>query len=96
METFNIEVYAYPIGSIDWNFRKSFYFKASNLKMEKRGKYFIVKITASEFPLEHYKTEKGAYGCRRAEDSISDYAKLDGNVYIFSIVQSINFKGVWD
>lgn len=35
METFDVEVYAYPIGSIDWNLRKSFYFKASNLEMKK-------------------------------------------------------------
>ena len=95
METFDVEVYAYPIGNIDLNFRKSFYFKASNLKMEKRGKYFIVKITASEFPLEHYKTEEGSYGCRKAENSISDYAALDGDCYIFPIVQNIYFKGVW-
>ena len=95
METFNIEVYAYPIGSTDWNLRKAFYFKASNLEIEKRDKYFIAKVSAHERPLEHYKKDNGAYGCRKAETSISKYANIDGNVYIFPIVQSIDFKGVW-
>ena len=79
METFDIEVYAYPIGSTDWNLRKAFYFKASNLEIDKRDKYFIAKVIAHDLPLEHYKK----------------YANIDGNIYIFPIVQSIDFKGVW-
>lgn len=55
METFNITVYAYLIGSTDWNLHKAFYFKASNLEIEKRDKYFIAKVIAHELPLEHYK-----------------------------------------
>lgn len=55
METFNIKIYAYPIGSTDWKLRKAFYFKASNLEIWKRGKYFIAKVIAHELPLEHYK-----------------------------------------
>lgn len=94
METFNIEVYAYPIDNIDWNLRKAFYFKASNLEIEKRGKYFIAKVIAHDLPLEHYKKDNRAYGYRKAETSISKYANIDGNVYIFPIVQSIDFKGV--
>lgn len=96
METFNIEIYAYPIGSTDWKLRKAFYFKASNLEIWKRDKYFIAKVIAHELPLEHYKKDNGIYGCRKAETSISKYANIDEDVYIFPIVQSIDFKDVWE
>lgn len=96
MNTFKLEVYAYPIGSDDWRKRQSFYFDAEKFEMEKHDRYFTVKVTASDFPLEHYKREDGAHGCRRAEQSIHLYAKVDGNNYTFPCVQCVNFKGVWD
>lgn len=97
MNTFKLEVYSYPIGSDDWGKRHSFYFDAEKFEMEKHSNdnYFTVRVTAPKLPYEHYKREDGAYGCRRAEQSIYLYAKVDGNTYTFPCVQCVDFKGVW-
>lgn len=60
METFKLEVYAYPINNNDWEKRHSFYFDAEKF-----------------------------------EQSIIDYAHIEGNTYTFPTVQCIEFKGVW-
>lgn len=79
METFKLEVYAYPINNNDWEKRHSFYFDAEKFEMEKHSDdgYFTVKVTAPKLPYEHYKRNNGAYGCRRAEQSIIDYAHIE-------------------
>lgn len=100
METFKLEVYAYPInnnGAYGCRRQHSFYFDAEKFEMEKHSDdgYFTVKVTAPKLPYEHYKRNNGAYGCRRAEQSIIDYAHIEGNTYTFPTVQCIEFKGVW-
>jgi hypothetical protein len=97
MATFKLEVYAYPINNNDWKKRKSLYFDAEKFEMEKHEDdgYFTVKVTAPKLPYEHYQRENGAYGCRKAEQSITDYAHIEGNTYTFPIVQCVEFKGVW-
>ena len=95
MNTFKVNVYAYPIGSDDWKLRHDFYFNAENLEMEKiDSKYFRVKIKSTELPLEHYKIEECRFGCRKAE-CVKDYAHIEGGYYVFEKVSSIKFKGVW-
>ena len=50
METFKLEVYAYPINNNDWEKRHSFYFDAEKFEMEKHSDdgYFTVKVTAAD------------------------------------------------
>lgn len=95
MNTFKLEIFAYPIDSIDWRERKSFFFEAEKMDMEKHDNYFMVKVKSSDLPREHYLREDGAYGCRKAEESISRYATIEGDTYIFPWVQTVSFKGVW-
>lgn len=96
MSIFKVSVFTYPIGSDDWKLRHSFYFNAEKLEMEKDGEYYTVRITASELPLEHYQKNERSIGCRKAEQSVFDYASVEGNTYTFPKVQSVDFKGVWD
>lgn len=52
METFKLEVYAYPINNNDWKKRHSFYFDALNLKEfgDKRGASALLILLMTVHP----------------------------------------------
>ena len=97
METLKLKVSAYLINNNDQKSTNSFYFDAEKFEMEKHNDdgYFTVKVIASKLPRECYQRTDNSYGCRKAEQSILDYARIEGNTYIFPLVQCIEFKGVW-